>query len=183
MKNRIFKLTMMISSLLVSAAAQDTWLSMEKNVSTISYDLTHPLHEIHAVSKDADSKIKVDVSKKEIEEVTASVDVMTFDSGNSSRDSHAMEVIDAIDFPEVNFSSTSVADAGDSLRVTGKLSFHGITKDVTIMALAKWQKDEVDVEGNFQLSLTEYKISRPSLLMIPVNDALKFSLHAVYKIG
>ena len=180
MKNTIVW-TIMMCGLVATASAQEIWVSMEKNVSSISYDLTHPLHEVHAVSKDAESKMKIDRPKKRIMEVASSVEVTTFDSGNSSRDSHAMEVIDAIDYPEVNFTSTSVAEEGDSLRVTGKLTFHGMMKDITIMAFVRWNESTVEVDGIFQLSLTAFNIERPSLLLIPVDDALRFSFHAVYK--
>ncbi|HTP12644.1 MAG TPA: YceI family protein, partial [Bacteroidota bacterium] len=40
--------------------------------------------------------------------MTVRVDVTTFDSGNSNRDSHAMEVVDALTYPDVQFTSTSV---------------------------------------------------------------------------
>jgi polyisoprenoid-binding protein YceI len=153
-----------------------------KDESSITYRMTHPLHEIEATSKDATYKLEVDPSKKEIVSVSATVDVTTFDSGNSNRDSHAMEVIDAISYPEVAFISSSVAVVGDSLKVTGKLTFHGVTQDVVTMASAKWLPDKVVVNGSFVLSLTAFKIERPSLLMIPVEDGLRFTYTAAWKL-
>ncbi len=161
---------------------QTKQLELLKDESSITYRMTHLLHEIEATSKDATYRLEIDPEKKKIVSVSAAVDVTTFDSGNSNRDSHAMEVIDAISYPEVSFVSSAIEDAGDSLKVTGTLTFHGVTQEITAMALAKWSPDKVVVNGAFVLSLTAFKIERPSLLMIPVEDALRFTFTGAWKL-
>jgi polyisoprenoid-binding protein YceI len=86
-----------------------------------------------------------------------------------------MEVIDAISYPKVKFTSTSIVKNGDRLKITGKLTFHGVTKEINFDALPKWESNKLTVTGNFVISLTEFKVERPSLLMIPVKDELRFS--------
>ena len=148
--------------------------------SWVTYRLVHPLHVIDAKSTNVEYKIQLNPTKKEIEMVTAQVDVTTFDSGNSNRDSHAMEVIDALTYPDVEFTSTSIVQKGDSIFASGKLSFHGVTHDITMAGTAQWQANRVDVHGAFDIGLTEFKIDRPSLLMIPVEDKLSFVLQAAF---
>ena len=148
--------------------------------SWVSYRLVHPLHVIDAKSTNVEYKLQLDPAKKEIEMVTAQVDVTTFDSGNSNRDSHAMEVIDALTYPDVQFTSSSVVQKGDSIFVSGKLSFHGVTDNVTMTGTSQWQPNRLDVHGGFDIGLTEFKIERPSLLMIPVEDKLSFTLVAAF---
>jgi polyisoprenoid-binding protein YceI len=181
----ISKLSVLALWLFISAAiteAQTKQVELLKDESSITYRIVHPLHEIEATSKDATYQLEIDPAKKEIVSVSATVDVTTFDSGNSNRDSHAMEVIDAISYPEVSFVSSSVTGTGDSLKVTGKLTFHGVTKDIVAMATSKWSVDKIEVRGSFVLSLTDFKIERPSLLMIPVEDALRFTFAAAWKL-
>jgi len=181
----ITKLHVVALSLLTSsviAGAQTKQVELLKDESSITYRLVHPLHEIEATSKDATYQLEIDPIKKEIVSVSATVDVTTFDSGNSNRDSHAMEVIDAISYPEVSFVSSSITQSGDSLRVTGKLTFHGVTRDIVALAASKWSPDKIEVRGSFVLSLTDFKIERPSLLMIPVEDALQFTFAAAWKL-
>jgi polyisoprenoid-binding protein YceI len=137
---------------------------------------------MESTSKEIDCRIEIDPAKKEIKTVSAQIDVMTFNSGNSNRDSHAMEVIDAITYPDVIFSSISIVQNGDSLIATGKLTFHGITKDIIIAAVIKWSPNRLEVNGAFNLSLTEFKVERPSLLGIKCDDTLKFSLAVVFKL-
>jgi len=164
-----------------SALAQPKRIDLIKDASTVTYQISHPLHEVEATSKEVAYSLDIDTEKKEIKSVAAQVDVTTFDSGNSNRDSHAMEVIDAITYPDVRFTSTSVTQNGDSVRVAGKLTLHGVTKDIVILAAAKWSSNRLDIHGDFDISLTEFKIERPSLLMIPVSDSLKFIIVAAYR--
>jgi hypothetical protein len=88
--------------------AQLKQLQAVKKESYITYKLTHPLHEIEATSKDVYCAINLDPVKKEIKNVSVQIDVTTFDSGNSNRDSHAMETVDAISCPDVRFISSSI---------------------------------------------------------------------------
>lgn len=162
------------------AIAQFTRLALIPTESSVTYRLVHPLHEIEATSKQVQYLLDADVTTKEIKRVAAQVDVTTFDSGNSNRDSHAMEVIDAITYPDVRFISTTIAQTGDSIDVTGRLTFHGVTKDVTIAGKLNWSADKLVMNGGFDVSLEAFKIERPSLLMIPVEDKLSFSIMAVF---
>ena len=166
-------------ALLFSAAlalAQPKRVESLKDDSWVAYKLVHPLHEVEAKSKDVMFLFEIDEAAKTIEHVTARVDVTTFDSGNSNRDSHAMEVIEALTYPEASFTSTSVQQSGDSVHVTGNLTFHGVTRSINVNGVARWSPGRLDVDGSFTISMTEFKIERPTLLMIPVEDGLTFTL-------
>ncbi|MFA6026807.1 MAG: YceI family protein, partial [Ignavibacteriaceae bacterium] len=137
-------LFLLIGSIL---SAQTKQVESVKKESSITYRLTHPFHEVESISKEAQSNITIDIGKKEIKQVSVQVDVTTFNSGNSNRDSHAMEVIDALSYPKANFTSTNISQNGDSLKVYGKLTFHGITKDIVISASSKWTNNKLIVNG------------------------------------
>ncbi len=170
-----------ILSTLTGLDAQSKTINASPNENSITYHLTHPLHKIESTSKEVISTIRFDPVKRTVESVTASVDVTKFDSGNSNRDSHAMEVIDAISFPEADFSGTSVVTRGDSLFVSGKMNFHGVTHDVVLKALQQWTENSLSIHAALSLSLTEFHIERPALLLVPVEDELRFTITAVYR--
>jgi polyisoprenoid-binding protein YceI len=151
-----------------------------KGESSATYQLVHPLHEVEATSKEIVYTAVLNPTAKVIQSVTASVDVTSFDSGNSNRDSHAMEVVDALSFPEVTFSSTSIIPQGASVVITGKLLFHGVTNDVTAIAIPEWGSEKVIVQATMPISLTAFKVERPALLFIPVHDTLQFKLTAAF---
>lgn len=157
-------------------------IQADKSGTTITYHLVHPLHKIDGVSKDVYCLAELDPAARTFSSVTVSVDVTTFDSDNSNRDSHAMEVVDALEYPESTFTSARIEQRGDSLFASGKLTFHGITHDVTIAAKTEWSASQVVVNGAFDILLSDYKVERPSLLMIPVENTLRFTLTALFKL-
>ncbi len=184
MKRCLLSCFMVLVAASVQCVAQmKDYSDVIKDESWIKYLMVHPLHKFEAISKDAAYRLRADLSKKDIAAVAAEVDVTSFDSGNSNRDSHAMEVIDAVDYPDVTFTSTKVAPAGDdSLDVTGNLTFHGITRQIIVPIKPVWSPDKLAVNGSFNITLSEFKIDRPSLLMIPVSDTLKFTLAAAFNL-
>ena len=170
--------------LIVTAAmfGQTKSVDVMKDESSITYRINHPMHHIEATSKDGWFRVEVDPGKKEIKSVKAQVDVMTFDSGNSNRDSHALEVVESIKYPDVTFTSTSITQNADSIFVTGKLTFHGVAGDVLMKGVVSWSDNKLNVQGGFDISITAYKMERPSLLFVPVDDELRFSVKVAFAI-
>jgi polyisoprenoid-binding protein YceI len=180
MRSLVVSSMIVLLTLTVCAPARSKALPSKKDSCVITYRLVHPLHEIESTSHEGIFTLEADAATKSIQSASAVVDVMTFDSGNSNRDSHAMEVIDAISYPDVRFTTTSILASGDSLSITGKLTFHGITHDITARALQLWSAQSLEVKGAFNVSLTDFSVDRPSLLMIPVEDKLSFTFTAVF---
>jgi polyisoprenoid-binding protein YceI len=175
---KLFLFSILLTASITSAQSQK--YEAVKNESFITYYLTHPLHEVEGTSNQSVCLIYADPAKKDIKNVLVEVPVTSFNSGNSNRDSHAMEVVNAISIPMVKFISTKIENEGDSLKVFGKLTFHGVTNDIVINAFTTWSDKKLIVNGNFNISLTAYKVERPSLLLIPVNDNLRFALKQVF---
>ena len=46
--------------------------------------------------------------------------------------------------------------------------------------VSTWGPGRLEVQGGFEISLTDFKIERPALLLIPVEDRLTFELKAVF---
>lgn len=182
MNSKFFQVACLLFAFGSATVAQVKAVEPIKDESSMTYRLVHPLHKIEATSKEVVYKVQIDPATKEVKTVTAQVDVTSFDSGNSSRDSHAMEVIDALTYPYASFTGTSIAQQGDSLKISGKITFHGVTRDVVVPAMAKWEQNKLDVTGDFDLSLEAFHIERPSLLLIPVEDKLSFSFKAAFKL-
>ncbi|MGA8265566.1 MAG: YceI family protein [Ignavibacteriaceae bacterium] len=163
-----------------SVDAQVTRLQANQDESFIKYKLTHPLHEVEAISKKGICIVNADTAAKKIKQTLVEVGVTTFDSGNSNRDSHAMEVINAIKYPGAKFLSSNIVYKGDTLIISGAMTFHGITKNIIFDAVQKWTNNKLEIDGSFKLSLTAYKVDRPTLLIMPVNDDLDFTIKEVF---
>ncbi len=175
-------LVLFVLAAATGAALAQQWKDVWSLDSKMTYALEHPLHHIEATSTDVHFKIGVDPAQHALNSVSGTVDVTTFSSGTSNRESHAMEVIDALTFPNATFQSKSVEWTGSQFKVVGAMTFHGVTKDVTIMTNAKWVgTNRLEVDGAFSTTLTEFNIERPALLLVPVEDKLSFTFNAAFQ--
>jgi len=162
--------------------SQNVVLNSTAGKSSIKYELRHPTHNVIATSKELQVKIEYDKEKNAILNAIAQIKVSSFDSGNSNRDSHAMELIEAMKYPLAKFRSGKIVDNGDSLTIYGDLTFHNVTKNITIKA-KKWINSNIlAVKGSFAISLDEFKVERPTLLFIPTEEYLRFEFYCEFNI-
>lgn len=152
-------------------------LKAQKETSVISYSANHSLHDWTGVNKEVNAVVILDESNNTIQKVAVSALVADFDSQNSSRDSHALEVLESIKFPKVQFVSTSISEQNGDLNVSGNLTFHGITKPVQFKAISQKKKNGLVVEGEIPVSLEAYNVERPSFMLVKTDDTIKINFH------
>ncbi len=150
----------------------------DKGVSTITYAMKHPMHEWEGVSKDVNAVIVYNKATKTVEQAVVSLRVDSFDSGNSNRDSHALEVLEGLKFPKVTFVSTKIKPNGNGLIIDGNLTFHGVVKPITLTVRREDGTSKINFEGKLDVLLSDYKVDRPSLFGVKTDDIinLKFNL-------
>ncbi|MCX7880361.1 MAG: YceI family protein [Ignavibacteria bacterium] len=163
--------------------SQNAILQNDKSNSRISYELRHPAHDVVGVSEELEVKIELNRNNYSIINAIAQVRVASFNSGNSNRDSEAMNLIEAIKYPYARFRSTSIRDFGDTLTIYGDLTFHGITKNITIKGNKKISGSKLIISGNFAISLDSFNVKRPTLLFIPSEEYLRFSFKCEFTIN
>ena len=152
----------------------------EASTSSVKYSMGHKLHSWEGVSKDLKVATKWNEQKNEIEQISIVVNVATFNSGLSSRDSHMMEVLDGLSYPRILFSSSSVQYTTDGILVKGKLQFHGVERMIeTKVKLEKVNRRWV-FSGSFPVLLEDYKVERPSLLFVKVDNKIQIDFQVAY---
>jgi polyisoprenoid-binding protein YceI len=146
-----------------------------KGESKISYHLHHPMHEINGVSQDFDCSVILsgDTVRSQIQ---VRARVASFNSGNSNRDSHMLEMLDGLKYPFVEFTSDSLRHEGKDYRVFGQLTFHGIKHPLIFLVTPTYLKDKAEIKGGFTILLSDYKVERPSLLFVPTAEDLHIDL-------
>ena len=96
----------------------------------------------------------------------------------TQRDGVVSRQLDVQQFPDATFTATSasVASAVSSqavdVTVTGKLTIHGVTKDVTIKAKAQLAGDKAEFAGSTSIVMTDYGVSRPQVPFVTVDSML-----------
>jgi len=148
--------------------------------SFITYAMSHPLHSWTAVNKNVSSVILCDEQKQKITQVAVVTKVASFDSQNANRDSHTIEVTEALKYPKLTFQSSSIEQEGEKLRVNGTLSFHGVSKNITFLAYRKQHNNGIEVTGSFTVTMTEFNIEPPTLMGISTEDWIKITFDIFY---
>ena len=103
------KVTFVLYFLTLSLASQEPSsinFMIDSNKSYVSYEGKHILHDWIGVNKNIKGVIVTEngVPNK----IAVSVSVKDFDSGNSGRDSHALELIESLIHPKITFFSDEI---------------------------------------------------------------------------
>jgi polyisoprenoid-binding protein YceI len=147
--------------------------------SSITYTMKHKLHAWDGTSNQVNVASKWNGDK--LEQISVLAKVSSFNSGLSSRDSHMIEVLDALTLPNITFSSTSIKYNGTEILATGKLQFHGVTKEVQFAVKPKKENNQWLYEGEFPVLLESYNVKRPSLLFVKADNLMKIRFVLVFK--
>lgn len=117
-----------------SIFAADTWI-IDKGHSDVSFKVRHFVSNTTGRFGDFEGTIVADAEKPQASTVEFKIKSASIDTDNADRDKHlrSADFFDAEKFPELTFKSTKVQPAGtNKFNVTGDLSIHGVTKQVTL---------------------------------------------------
>lgn len=150
-------------------AADQQWILKQ---STLSYHISHPLHQVDGVSHAARGK---GVCHDGECDFLIAVPVKTFDSGDSNRDLHMIQVTRGAEFPMVTV-RTRLPEADailSTVRADLEIQFAGQTmqyKQVPFQMVT--QGNEIRISGTIPATLSDFKIDPPSLLTLPVKNEI-----------
>jgi len=148
-------------------AADHQWALKE---STLTYHVSHPLHQTEGVSHAARGK---GICHEGQCDFLIAVPVKTFDSGDSNRDLHMLQVTRGAEFPMVTVRTRLPESASTSATVKADLEvqFAGQTAQFKQVSfeLVK-QGNETRLTGTIPATLADFKIDPPSLLTLPVKN-------------
>jgi hypothetical protein len=148
-------------------AADQTWVLKQ---STLTYHVSHPLHESEGTSHSARGK---GICHEGQCEFLIAVPVKTFDSGDSNRDLHMIQVTRGAEYPMVTV-RTHLPESDETaaqIKADLEVEFAGQTahyKQVPFQVST--QGTEKHITGTIPATLTDFKIQPPSLLTIPVKN-------------
>jgi hypothetical protein len=162
-------LTALVFATLRLSGADAQWVLDQ---STLSYHVSHPLHQTDGVSKQARGKGACHSGQCDF---LIAVPVKSFDSGDSNRDLHMLQVTRGAQFPLVSVRTQLPETAASSSTVQADLEieFAGQTahyKQVPFQLTA--QGTSVHITGTIPATLSDFKIDPPKLLTVPVKNEM-----------
>src|SRR5579862_653027 len=167
--NRKILIALSFVALTAFAESDTQWILQQ---STLTYHVSHPLHQSEGVSHGAKGKGICHAGQCEF---LIAVPVKSFDSGDSNRDLHMIQVTRGAEFPMVTVRTRlpESAAASTSVKADLEIQFAGQTAHYTQVPfeLAK-QGSETRISGTIPATLTDFKIDPPSLLTMPVKNEI-----------
>jgi len=149
------------------AWADSQWVLDE---STLAYHVSHPLHQFDGVSHAAKGK---GICRDGECNFLIAVPVKSFDSGDSNRDLHMLQVTRGAEFPWVTVRARLPESAVESATINLDLEIQlaGQTFEYRHVPFQQVvQGSETRITGTIPLKLSDFKIDPPSLLTISIKN-------------
>jgi hypothetical protein len=162
---------LVLSALAPSALAQSDsqWVLGQ---STLTYHISHPLKQVDGVSHAAKGKGVCHAGQCDF---LIAVPVKTFDSGDSNRDLHMLQVTRGGEFPMITVRTRLPETATDSTTIHADLEvqFAGQTATYKQVAFEQVkQGNETRIAGIIPTTLADFKIDPPTLLIMAVKNEI-----------
>ena len=138
--------------------------------STLTYHVSHPLHQTEGVSHAARGKGVCHAGQCDL---LIAVPVKSFDSGDSNRDLHMLQVTRGAKFPMVSVRTRlpEAASASGTIHADLEIEFAGQTAQYKqVLFQLATQGNQIRITGIIPATLSDFKIDPPSLLAVPVKN-------------
>jgi hypothetical protein len=149
--------------------ADGGWLLQQ---STLTYHMSHPMHQVDGVSRAAKGKGACHDGTCDF---LIAAPVNTFDSGDSNRDLHMVQVTRGAQFPMVVVRTSLPEQTPPSGTIFADLEvqFAGQTVKYNHVQLQKTiSGNEVRITGTIPATCSDFKIDPPSFLMVPIKNEI-----------
>src|ERR1035438_10325094 len=162
-------IVLLLVALNAFAGTDSQWVLRQ---STLTYHVSHPLHQTEGVSHAARGKGVCHAGQCEF---LIAVAVKSFDSGDSNRDLHMLQVTRGAEFPIVTVRTRlpEAASASATVHADLEIQFAGQSahyKEVSFQLVT--QRNETKISGTIPATLSDFKIEPPTLLTMPVKNEI-----------
>lgn len=135
-----------------------------------AWECQAPIFNTHIVTSGEDAVARILAGERSIDSVIVSIPSASLDCRNGTMTGHMKKAIKVAEFDSITFAVKTYAleTTAEAVTVTldGSLTLGGVTKDVTITALAKAGPDgTLQVTGTHELSMKDYGLKAPSLML------------------
>ncbi len=136
MSNLIKRLSVvaLLATSAITVRAADTY-TVDPVHSSISFRISHQaISEIHGRFKDYTGTFTIDRNDPNKSSFALTIKVGSVDTDNEKRDEHlrAPDYFNVKQFPTMTFQSKKVKPTDDGYEVTGDLTMHGVTNEITL---------------------------------------------------
>jgi hypothetical protein len=177
--NKLHRVLLALALLAPKLAQADSQWVLEQ--STLTYHVSHPLHQIDGVSHAARGKGVCHAGQCDF---LIAVPVKSFDSGDSNRDLHMLQVTRGARFPLVSVRTRlpETASASATIHADLEIEFAGQTAQYKQVAFrVVIQGNQIRISGTIPATISDFKIDPPSLLAIPVKNEMPVRVEMTWR--
>ena len=207
--NRILTTIALVTSIVPALAAAEpkTFVVRPDGGSRIQFLSDAPLETINGVSTRISGTLTVDPASVSGARGTLTAQTNGLRTGIDLRDEHLRSDtwLDSHRFPNSTFEITSVEGGGaltanqqTQVRVRGRFTLHGVTKDVVATARVRWMpvtdemrqqasaaptaparlsSDVLRINATFDVNLTDYNVSVPAIVRLKVSNTIRINVN------
>lgn len=130
---------------------------------TDKYNIKFSSNDVAGIFKTFKGTIVFDEQTLTASKFDVTIDVASINTGNGLQNKHAKgdDWFDAAKYPLISYTSKSIVKAGAAYQVTGDLTMHGVTKQVTIPFNFKKAGAGATFIGAFTVNRSDFKIGKP----------------------
>ncbi len=156
----------------LAVGQQTPWL-MNGQRSSVTYRAVHPLHKWSGTNAQLKGLAYPDEQTQNLGRFAIVGEVRDFDSQNSNRDAHALEVLEVLDFPQVKFYCEKINHQETAGVLDGVVEFHGVKIQKTIETQIEDTQEYVRLQGEFQIKASDFLIDLPSFMLAKIDDEIR----------
>lgn len=164
-----FAITFWLLAACLLGQADSNWVLEQ---STLTYSMTHPIHHVEGTSHAARGKGVCHGGECNF---LIAAPVKSFDSGDSNRDLHMLQATRGAQFPMVVVRTTfPEADiTSPTIYADLEVEFAGQTAHYKHVPFERTtQGNEVRITGTIPATCTDFKITPPSFLTVPIKNEI-----------
>jgi hypothetical protein len=179
MNKRMLMAVLLLAPLGPALAQTDRQWVLEE--STLTYHVSHPMHQTDGFSHAARGKGVCHAGQCDF---LIAVPVKSFDSGDSNRDLHMLQVTRGGQFPIVSVRTRlpETASASATIHADLEIQFAGQTAQYKqIPFQLATQGNQIRISGTIPATLTDFKIDPPSLLTLPVKNEIPVRVEMTWR--
>jgi polyisoprenoid-binding protein YceI len=156
--------------------------------SRIWFDADAPLHSFRGITQQISGYVTLRPgSPPQLAAAIVIIDAASLNTGNRERDADMREdFLEVTRFPSIEFrvgevlTSRPVAnEVGWDLVLQGKLTVHGITRDVMVPTTVSLASERATARGRIHLDMRDYNIRVPRLWLIPMKSEVLVGFEVV----
>jgi hypothetical protein len=178
MKGGAFLIAFVIGPTLAWAQADTQWVLDQ---STLSYHMSHPMHQVDGVSHAARGKGTCHAGQCNF---LIAAPVKSFDSGDTNRDLHMLESTRGAQYPIV-LVRTSIPDSvttASTIDADITIEFAGQTAHYAHVPFQRsTEGNEVHISGTIPATCSDFKIDRPSFLTVPIKNEIPVKVEMTWR--